>query len=203
MNVPLSSGPRERIMQIYGEEFLNGLMEAGAETTGLKMISYVTKGDNFRGMRSHQFIFINRRPIKDQSISHAVYHAFEGILPRDRHPIFFLFIDIDPHRVDFNVHPAKREVRFEDKESVYRFVNKGVGETVKRERTNIQNSSQKHPYRIIPGRFRTAQRHSRCLSALRGRSYPKTLSLPIRLRCRSFISGTRSLPSRVRAGLPL
>ena len=135
MNVPLSSGPRERIMQIYGEEFLNGLMEARAETAGLKMISYVTKGDNFRGMRSHQFIFINRRHIKDQSISHAVYHAFEGILPRDRHPIFFLFIDIDPHRVDFNVHPAKREVRFEDKESVYRFVNKCVGETVKRERT--------------------------------------------------------------------
>jgi DNA mismatch repair protein MutL len=96
-------------------------------------------------MRSHQFIFINRRPIKDQSISHAVYHAFEGILPRDRHPIFFLFIDIDPHRVDFNVHPAKREVRFEDKESVCRFVNKSVGETVKRERTEYAKQFAETP----------------------------------------------------------
>ena len=135
MNVPLSSGPKERIMQIYGEEFLSGLIEAKAKKEGLKMISYVTKGDNFRNMKSHQFIFINKRPIKNQSISHAVYHAFEGILPHEKHPIFFLFIDIDPHRVDFNVHPAKREVRFEDKEAVDRFVNNCIRETVKMEKT--------------------------------------------------------------------
>jgi DNA mismatch repair protein MutL len=134
INVPLSSGPKERIMQIYGEEFLNGLIEAKAKKEGLEMISYVTKGDNFRNMKSHQFIFINRRPIKDQTISRAVYHAFEGILPHEKHPVFFLFIDIDPHRVDFNVHPAKREVRFEDKESVYRFVNNCIRETVKMEK---------------------------------------------------------------------
>lgn len=134
MSVPLSSGPRERISQIYGEEFLKGLTEAGIEAGGMKMVSYVTKGDDFRNMKSHQFIFINRRPIKDQSISHAVYHAFEGILPRDKHPVFFLFIDLDPSKVDFNVHPAKREVRFEDKESVYRFVSGCVREVVKSER---------------------------------------------------------------------
>ena len=115
MDVPLSSGPRERIMQIYGEEFLNGLTEVKAGADGLSMISYVTKGDNFRNMKSHQYIFINGRSIKDSSVSHAVYHAYEGILPHDKHPVFFLFIEIDPHKVDFNVHPAKREVRFEDK----------------------------------------------------------------------------------------
>ena len=156
MNVPLSSGPKERIMQIYGEEFLNGLIEISnpalppigkGETAGfagnsdrgqlkdIKMTALVSKGDNFRNMKSHQFIFINRRPIKDQTISRAVYHAFEGILPNEKHPIFFLFIDIDPHRVDFNVHPAKREVRFEDKEAVYRFVNNCIRETVKMEKT--------------------------------------------------------------------
>jgi DNA mismatch repair protein MutL len=134
MNIPLSSGPKERIMQVYGEEFLIGLIEANAETDGIKMISYITKGDNFRNMKSHQFIFINKRPIKDHSISHAVYHAYEGILPRDKHPIFFLFIDIDPRKVDFNVHPTKREVRFEDKESIYRFVNNCIREAVRGER---------------------------------------------------------------------
>ena len=134
MNIPLSSGPKERIMQVYGEELLIGLIEANAETDGIKMISYITKGDNFRNMRSHQFIFINKRPIKDHSISHAVYHAYEGILPRDKHPIFFLFIDIDPRKVDFNVHPTKREVRFEDKESIYRFVNNCIREAVRGER---------------------------------------------------------------------
>jgi DNA mismatch repair protein MutL len=134
MNIPLSSGRRERIMQVYGEEFLIDLIEANAETAGIKMVSYITKGDNFRNMKSHQFIFINRRPIKDPSISHAVYHAYEGILPRDKHPIFFLFIDIDPRKIDFNVHPTKREVRFEDKESVYRFVSNCIREAVREKR---------------------------------------------------------------------
>jgi DNA mismatch repair protein MutL len=135
INLPLSSSPRERIMQIYGEEFLNSLLEINVETEGMKMKSYVSKGDNFRNSRSHQFIFINKRPIKDQSLSHAVYNACEGILPRDKHPVFFLFLDIDPGKVDFNVHPTKREVRFEDKESIYRFVNSSIREAVREERT--------------------------------------------------------------------
>ncbi len=122
-------------MQIYGEEFLNSLLEINVETEGMKMKSYVSKGDNFRNSRSHQFIFINKRPIKDQSLSHAVYNAYEGILPRDKHPVFFLFLDIDPGKVDFNVHPTKREVRFEDKESIYRFVNSSIREAVREERT--------------------------------------------------------------------
>ena len=135
INLPLSSSPRERIMQIYGEEFLNSLLEINVETEGMKMKSYVSKGDNFRNSRSHQFIFINKRPIKDQSLSHAVYNACEGILPRDKHPVFFLFLDIDPGKVDFNVHPTKREVRFEDKESIYRFVNSSIREAVRGDRT--------------------------------------------------------------------
>jgi DNA mismatch repair protein MutL len=135
VNVSISSGPKERIMQVYGEEFLDGLIEANAGAAGIKMTAYVSKGDNFRNMKSHQLIFINRRPVKDQSISHAAYRAYEGILPRDKHPIFFLFIEIDPGKVDFNVHPAKREVRFQDKESVYHFVMDCIREVVKGERT--------------------------------------------------------------------
>ncbi|MEW6419412.1 MAG: DNA mismatch repair endonuclease MutL [Nitrospirota bacterium] len=173
INLSVSSCVRERIMQVYGEDFLDNLTEVnnppesphtplwkrGAEgdfkggmggflekwgegefnKSGqggiMKMTAFVSKGDNFRNSRSHQFIFINKRPVKDQSLSHAVYNAYEGILPRDKHPIFFLFLDIDPKKVDFNVHPTKREVRFEDKESVYRFVNNTIREAVKKERT--------------------------------------------------------------------
>lgn len=126
-----ASGPRERIMQIYGEEFVAGLNEVSTERGGMKMEAFVSKTDNFRNSRSHQFIFINGRPIKDQSLSHAVYAAYEGILPNDKHPIFFLYLSLDPQKVDFNVHPAKREVRFEEKEMVYRFVRGSLGEIVR------------------------------------------------------------------------
>lgn len=145
LNLPLSASPKERIMQIYGEEFLYSLIEANAETEGIRIRSYITKGENFRDRRSNQFIFINKRPVKDQSLSHAVYNAYEGILPRDKHPVFFLFLDIDPWKVDFNVHPTKREVRFEDKESIYRFVNTSIRETVRGERTEYAKQFTEMP----------------------------------------------------------
>lgn len=146
MNLPVASGIKERIMQIYGDEFVDRLIEVNnppfvkggrwGDYKGeiLQLTAFVSIAGNFRNSKTHQFIFINRRPIKDNSISHAVYKAYEGTLPHDKHPIFFLFLDIDPKKVDFNVHPTKREVRFEDKESIYHFVNNTVREAVKGER---------------------------------------------------------------------
>jgi DNA mismatch repair protein MutL len=165
ISLPISSDQKERIMQIYGEEFLDSLMEVnnpafpplekGGEggfkkgeqqgKSNMKMNAFVSKGENFRNRRSHQFIFINKRPVKDQSLSHAVYNAYEGILPHDKHPIFFLFLHIDPGRVDFNVHPTKREVRFEDKESIYRFVNTCIRKAIREERAEYAKQFMETP----------------------------------------------------------
>jgi DNA mismatch repair protein MutL len=134
LNTPPASDPKERIMQIYGEDFVNGLNRVFSQADGIQCIAFVSKSTNFRGTKSHQFVFLNRRPIKDASLSHAVYRAFEGVLPRDKHPIFFLFLDLDPFRVDVNVHPTKREVRFQDKESVYRFVYDAIRSSLRDER---------------------------------------------------------------------
>ncbi|HBR21739.1 MAG TPA: DNA mismatch repair endonuclease MutL [Nitrospiraceae bacterium] len=137
MIFPKASGLRERLMQVYGDEFINGLIEVRKEEGSgiIKISAFVSDIGNFRNSKAHQFIFINKRPIKDASLSHAVYSAYEGILPKDKHPVFFLFLEVDSRKVDFNVHPTKREVRFEDKEVVYRFVNAGIRDTVKGDRT--------------------------------------------------------------------
>ena len=126
LSITSASCLRERIMQIYGNEFLDGLIEANAEAKDLKITFFVTKGDSFRNSKAYQFIFINRRPIRDFSLTHAVYKAYEGILPQKKHPVFFLFLDINPGIVDFNVHPTKREVRFKDKEYIYHFVHSSI-----------------------------------------------------------------------------
>lgn len=120
--IPPASCFRERIMQIFGSEFLYGLTELNIRREEMSLNSFVTKGDNFRNSKSHQFIFVNRRPVRDLSITHAVYKAYEGILPQNKHPVFFIFLSIDPLLIDFNVHPNKREVRFKDKEYVYLFI---------------------------------------------------------------------------------
>jgi DNA mismatch repair protein MutL len=134
LQAPPSSGPKERIMQIYGEDFVRGLTGVRSEATGILCTAYVSTSTNFRSTKSHQFIFLNKRPIKDQALSHAVYRAYEGILPQEKHPIFFLFLDIDPALVDVNVHPAKREVRFQDKELVYHVIHNALKTSVKEER---------------------------------------------------------------------
>ncbi|GAB4485199.1 MAG: DNA mismatch repair endonuclease MutL [Thermodesulfovibrionales bacterium] len=122
MNLARAASLRERILQVFGIEFLEGLIEVSAEADAMRLTSFVSKTDCFRGSKSHQYLFINQRAVKDPSLSHAVYRAYEGILPSDRHPIFFLYLELPPQKVDFNVHPTKREVRFEEKEAVYRFV---------------------------------------------------------------------------------
>lgn len=152
INLPIASCPRERIMQVYGEDFLKGLIEVDStppyfnnndtetflEKWGkgdIKLKAFVSKSNNFRNAKSHQFIYINNRPIKDLSITHAVYKAYEGIIPHNKHPVFFIFLYMNPQNIDFNVHPTKREVRFENKDRVYDFVISTIREAIKEERT--------------------------------------------------------------------
>jgi DNA mismatch repair protein MutL len=126
MNLPRASGLRERVGQLYGVEFLEGLLELDSGAGRMRLHAFVSKPDNLRETRANQMLFVNRRAVRDASVSHAVYSAYEGILARDRHPMFFLFLELDPGEVDFNVHPTKREVRFGEKDVIYRFVRRGV-----------------------------------------------------------------------------
>lgn len=113
---------KERIMQVYGKGFVEDMIETSADGGDYSLMAFIGKSSNLRSNRNSQFLFINRRPIKDQSVSHAVYKAYEDLILKDKHPVFFIFLDIDPERFDVNVHPAKREVRFEDKTGIYNFI---------------------------------------------------------------------------------
>jgi DNA mismatch repair protein MutL len=131
MNLSTADGLARRLHEIYGGEFMDGMLEVEREAAGINLMVFVSRPGNFRNTRSHQMVFVNRRPVRDPSVTHAVYSALEGILPREMHPLFFVFLELDPHRVDFNVHPQKREVRFEDKESIYRIIKRGVMDAIR------------------------------------------------------------------------
>jgi DNA mismatch repair protein MutL len=128
MNVSGASSKRERLMQIYGSEFLEGLEDVSKEAGSISVDAFVSNLRALRDTKAHQFIFINGRPVRDPSLSHATYAAYDEALPRDKHPVFFIFLELDPSMVDFNVHPAKREVRFQDKDIVYRFLRGAVSD---------------------------------------------------------------------------
>jgi len=121
LNVPAATGLKERFIQLYGEEMANEFIEINREEK-IKLYGFSSVAEFARSTKNYQHIFINRRPVKNPTVSHAVYSAYRDLLPMDKHPAFFLFLDINPEKVDVNVHPAKREVRFESPEEIHRLV---------------------------------------------------------------------------------
>jgi DNA mismatch repair protein MutL len=132
LRVALASGLKERFAQLYGEELSSEFLEIfpSGRNGEMKLYGFCSPSEFTRSSRSYQFLFINRRPVKNPTVSHAVYSVYRDIVPKDRHPGYFLFLDIDPGKVDVNVHPAKREVRFESSEDIHKLVSSGIREAL-------------------------------------------------------------------------
>ncbi len=130
INAPAAPGLKERFAQLYGEEMADEFLDVKKESAGIKITGFTSSPDYTRASRSHQFIFINRRPVKNPTVNHAVYNAYRDAISKDRHPAYFLFLDIDPGKVDVNVHPAKREVKFERPDEIHRFTGAAVYEAL-------------------------------------------------------------------------
>lgn len=151
LDLPISTGYNERIIQIYGHDFLKRLLHINKQAGGITMNAFFSNIKNLKNSKTHQFIFINNRPVKDNLINHAVYSAYDGLIPHDKQPIFFIFLNIDPKKIDVNVHPTKREVRFDDKDSIYQFINNNIKSVLRENRneyvkgflnTNIEKTRQ-------------------------------------------------------------
>ena len=122
-----SVGSREdRILQIYGNRFMSRVLPVNHERPGLRIEGFTVNPYLTRTSRTPQDIFVNRRSVKNTTISHATYEAYATFLPKGRHPNFALFIDIDPSTVDVNVHPTKREVRFSNPEFIHASIKEAV-----------------------------------------------------------------------------
>jgi len=72
---------------------------------GIRIEGFISKPTYTRADRTLQFFFINKRPIRNNSLTHALYEGYETLLPRERHPIGIIFVELDPSLVDVNVHP--------------------------------------------------------------------------------------------------
>src|SRR6185295_1672970 len=79
-----------------------------------------------RSTREEQHLFVNRRPVENRGINHALIEGYHTALMKGRFPVCCLFLEIDPAAVDVNIHPAKREVKFRDERAVRGFVSRAV-----------------------------------------------------------------------------
>lgn len=113
----------DRLVDIFGERQCSALIEVGEQTDLLSAAGYIGKPSFAQRSRANQFLFLNSRFIVNRTINHAVFSAYEHLLEKGRFPFFILFVDIDPRRVDVNVHPSKLEAKFDDEQAVYRMIN--------------------------------------------------------------------------------
>ncbi len=112
----------DRISQIFADNMLDALIQVDEKTDFISIHGYVGKPKYLKKSKGEQYLFLNSRYVSNKQINHAVFTAYENILEKGDYPFFVLFLEIDPKRIDVNVHPSKLEVRFENEKDVYNFV---------------------------------------------------------------------------------
>lgn len=103
---------RERAYQLFGGEFIASLIEVGGEAGEMRVRGFVSSPSATRTTKDSQYFFINGRYVRDKVVSRALIEAYRAMIPAGVYPSAMLFVEMPPHEVDVNVHPAKTEVRF-------------------------------------------------------------------------------------------
>ena len=118
------------IYSIYGKDIAQGVLPVVYEYEGIKVKGLIGKPEIARSNRSNQLFFVNKRYIKDKTLSAATTQGYKGLIPIGKFGFVILNLEIDPNKVDVNVHPAKLEVRFEEENKVFQAIYHGIKDTL-------------------------------------------------------------------------
>jgi len=123
-------GLRKRIADILGKGANDKLVPVEEKTDIVSLTGFVLKPEFARKSRGEQYLFVNDRYFRDNNLGHAVSKAFEGLLAPKNFPGYFLYLTIDPKKIDVNVHPTKTEIKFEEDRHIYMIILSAVKQTL-------------------------------------------------------------------------
>lgn len=118
------------IYAIYGKDIANSILDVDYTYEEIHVTGVVGKPEIARSNRSYQIFFVNQRYVKDKTLSGAAENSFKGLLPIGKYGFLVLNIDIEPSKVDVNVHPAKLEVRFQEENKVFKAIYHAIRDTL-------------------------------------------------------------------------
>ena len=130
MEFPPARSARERIQQVYGLSLVERCVDVANEDEGLRLEGISSRPLDSGLSRTPQEILVNQRWVKCPALTHAVYEAYGTYLAKGKHPRFVLHLTIDPRALDMNVHPAKREVRFSNQESLHEAIRRRIRDAI-------------------------------------------------------------------------
>ncbi len=121
---------KDRIKEVIADNIFDAIIEVKENTDILNIHGYVAKPTFLKKSKGEQYLFINGRFVMSKTINHAVFSAYEDLLERGEYPFFVLFIELNPEKIDVNVHPAKLEVKFENEKDVYTLIKAVVRKSI-------------------------------------------------------------------------
>jgi DNA mismatch repair protein MutL len=121
----VAGGRQARVEQLLGDAFVAQAARVDAEAGGVRLTGFAVR-PAYAAQGGGQYVFVNGRFVRDRVLQHALREAYRDVLHHDRQPAYALWLDVDPRRVDVNVHPQKIEVRFRDSGAIHQFVRHAV-----------------------------------------------------------------------------
>lgn len=116
------SNLRQRITHIFGSQANMKLVPLEEKTETVNIYGFIGKPEYAKKTRGEQYFFVNNRFIKSNYLNHAVASAYQGLLQAETFPLYVIFLEMDPKRLDINIHPTKQEIRFENENIVYNYL---------------------------------------------------------------------------------
>lgn len=110
---------KRRVTDVLGKNAGDRVFPIESETDIVKLTGFIGKPETAKKTRGSQFFFVNKRFFKSSYFNHAVLKAFEGLIPEKTHPTYFIFLEVDPAKIDVNIHPTKTEIKFEEERFIY------------------------------------------------------------------------------------
>ena len=130
---PAAAGPadfKQRIASVFGSEFLSAAVSLQYAADDMAINGWIGLPTCSRSQADQQFFYVNGRVIKDKLVTHAVRQAYQDVMYHGRHPVYALFLTLNPSSVDVNVHPTKHEVRFRESRQVHDFLFRSIHKTL-------------------------------------------------------------------------
>ncbi len=155
------SAAPERLEKVIGSGFAANAVTVDAERENIRISGFAGLPTYSRGNSACQYLFVNRRPVRDRLLLGVIRAAYQDVLARDRHPIVALFLEVPTSEVDVNVHPAKAEVRFADAQLVRGLIlhalKQALGQNAHRATTTISEEAlaafQPQPMGYAPAHY--------------------------------------------------
>ena len=117
---------KKRIIDLFGISINESLIPIEENTNIVKIKGFISKPMNVKRTRGQQYFFVNNRFFKDSYYNHAVIKAFEKLIPDKTFPTYFIFFQVDPKKIDVNIHPTKTEIKFEEEKFIYSILNSSI-----------------------------------------------------------------------------